>query len=443
MNSGKSELKRNRMLIVFAEKNSPRLSYIIQTLFDSVGLSEWRICFDQGEYISSTGDAFINYSLRRMRIDEMHIVPHSILFEDQVRNISISYNEWNNLKIFFESDGDIPFDIFAAAFYLISRYEEYLPFQADKFNRFPHTYSLAYREKFIDLPLVNMWMKQFLKLMKVKFPDLKYSLPNFQFIPTYDIDIAYRFKRSKLVNIGAFCKAVINFNLSDVRLQANYWLTRTKDCYDVFDWLLKMHFDVKVQAIFFFLVAEKRSRIDKNVQLIQMQQLIKNCEMQNEIGLHPSSQSSKQEILSEEKIALETVTKHSITKSRQHYILLRFPKTYQQLIAAGIKEDYSMGYSTVNGFRASFAHSFNWFDLSSNTCTDLKIYPFCFMDAASFSNKKQNVDEAYKELYKLYNKVKEVNGCFIPVIHNTLLTEEKRIKPWRTAYENFIRNITA
>jgi hypothetical protein len=443
MNSGKSELKKNDMLIVYAEHNSPRLQYILQTLFDSVGLKEWNLCFDHNTYIHCVGDAFINYSSQRIKAEEVHITPHSLLFENDINDISIECSEWNDIKIFFETSGDLPFDIFAASFYLVTRYEEYLPFEADKFGRFPHTASIAYKEQFLDLPLINIWMKKFMEIMKFKFQNIIYSHPAFQFIPTYDIDIAYRYKKNRLLNIGSFCKALIKFNFPDVKLQTNYWLRRTKDCYDIYDWLLKLHTGLKMRAIFFFLVSEKTSRIDRNVQLNKMHSLIGECESDNnEVGLHPSSQSSQENVLWKEKKALELVTQQIIKKSRQHYILLRFPATYKQLIAAGIKEDYSMGYSTINGFRASFIHPFNWFDLSSNQATDLKIYPFCFMDAASFSNQKHSVTEAYTDLQRMYSSVKDVDGCMVIVMHNTLLTEEEKIKSWRTAYENFIRSVT-
>ena len=70
--------------------------------------------------------------------------------------------------------------------------------------------------------------------------------------------------------------------------------------------------------------------------------------------------------------------------SRQHFIRFTLPDTYRQLINAGIKEEFSMGYGSVNGFRASVALPFYWFDLEKNEATSLLVYLFCFMDANSF-----------------------------------------------------------
>src|SRR5690606_1402201 len=95
---------------------------------------------------------------------------------------------------------------------------------------------------------------------------------------------------------------------------------------------------------------------------------------------------------------LETATGSSIKASRQHYIRLRIPETYRQLRKAGIAFDFSMGYGSLNGFRASAALPFYWYDLEKEEPTDLLIFPFCFMEANSYFEQSQNVDQAFEEL---------------------------------------------
>ena len=71
------------------------------------------------------------------------------------------------------------------------------------------------------------------------------------------------------------------------------------------------------------------------------------------LGAHPSYRASKEsDVLHDEK-ALEALTKQKLEKSRQHFLRFRLPATYRQLRAAGIKQEYSMGYSTQTGWRAS------------------------------------------------------------------------------------------
>ena len=40
------------------------------------------------------------------------------------------------------------FDVFSASFYLVSRYEEYLPYVKDMYERFQAENSLAYKHNF-------------------------------------------------------------------------------------------------------------------------------------------------------------------------------------------------------------------------------------------------------------------------------------------------------
>jgi len=81
-------------------------------------------------------------------------------FQHTIDNNPSNVFEINFHKAFFETSGDFSFDIFAASFYLLSRYEEYLPHQKDQFGRYAHTNSLAFREEFLQLPLVNIWIEE-------------------------------------------------------------------------------------------------------------------------------------------------------------------------------------------------------------------------------------------------------------------------------------------
>jgi hypothetical protein len=74
-----------------------------------------------------------------------------IVNETGIHEQKINCSEWKGKKIFFATAGDIPFDIFSAAFYLLSRYEEYLPHELDEYGRYSHTGSIAYKEDFLKI----------------------------------------------------------------------------------------------------------------------------------------------------------------------------------------------------------------------------------------------------------------------------------------------------
>ncbi|MFN2440060.1 MAG: polysaccharide deacetylase family protein [Chitinophagaceae bacterium] len=231
----------------------------------------------------------------------------------------------------------------AAIFYLLSRYEEYLPHQKDMYGRYAHKNALAFQNDFLNQPLVNTWLEHFKRTIKQK---------NSQFSPA----------RGGL----------------------------------------------------------------------------------NKIGLHPSWQSNDQLLLIEkEKNRLENIASKKVSASRQHYIRLSLPQTYRQLIQAGINNDYSMGYGSINGFRASITTSFYWYDLDKEEQTSLLIHPFCFMDANAFFEQKLTAEQAFNEMLSYYKTIKNVNGQMITIWHNTFLGTDRMFKGWREAYEKFIEIVSS
>jgi hypothetical protein len=131
----------------------------------------------------------------------------------------------------------------------------------------------------------------------------------------------------------------------------------------------------------------------------------------------------------------------AVSRSRQHYIRFNLPEGYQRLISAGISEDYSMGYGSINGFRASSASPFYWYDLEKDANTILRIHPFCFMDANSFYEQRQKPQQTYEELMHYLHVCKDVDGTLICIWHNNFLGTAKDFKGWKDIYEQFIAQV--
>jgi hypothetical protein len=144
-------------------------------------------------------------------------------------------------------------------------------------------------------------------------------------------------------------------------------------------------------------------------------------------------------LLKNEKKLFESIIGKQVTRSRQHYIRFTLPDGYRKLIDAGITDDYSMGYGSINGFRASVASSFYWYDLEKEEQTGLKIHPFCFMEANSLYEQKQTPGETLKELMHYYSVCKENNGTMITLFHNHILGSDTLYNGWKEMYLEFIR----
>ena len=109
---------------------------------------------------------------------------------------------------------------------------------------------------------------------------------------------------------------------------------------------------------------------------------------------------------------------------------------------AGITDDYSMGYGSINGFRASVAASFYWYDLAKDQSTSLRIHPFCYMDANAYYEQKQSLKEAEKELQYYLRICQQYHGQLISIWHNNFLGNDKNFKGWKELYQAFIQSLT-
>ena len=65
----------------------------------------------------------------------------------------------------------------------------------------------------------------------------------------------------------------------------------------------------------------------------------------------------------DEKEKLEKVLGEVVDSSRQHFLKLDVPKTYNALINSGFRNDYTMGFAEHSGFRSGTARTHLWFDL--------------------------------------------------------------------------------
>lgn len=426
------------MLLIYTHTVTSRLQYICSFIFKELLDIDYRFTIDS-ENFRTTESPKLNYSNSRISTDEFFVSSHALLFERQVQQQDTRCFTINNYKAFFKTeDGDFPFDFLAASFYLLSRYEEYLPHDKDMYGRYSHENSLAYKEGFLNLPLINIWSQHVGATLLKKFPSINIAPSSFTFIPTYDIDIAFSYKhKGFLRNTGGFLK---NPTLERIKVLTG----KLKDPFDSYSWLNLLHQQYQLQPLYFFLVPQQNGRYDKNIlpHKDAMWRLVKHHAKKYSIGLHPSWQSGDDtSLLKKEKQQLQAMIDNVqavITKTRQHYIRFNLPDSYQQLIEAGFTDDYSMGYGSINGFRASVASSFYWYNLKKETSTNLRIHPFCFMDANSFYEQKQNTHDTFTELLHYLSICKQAGGTLITIWHNNFLGTAKAFIGWKEMYEQFI-----
>jgi hypothetical protein len=432
----------NDAVVVYCVRITSRLEYIFSTLLSAIGITNYSLTSDVSLYTNSVL-AKLNYSTSRLTPCELFINSVDLLFEDGVQDQAIKCGNFKETKAFYKTENsDFPFDIFAASFYLISRYEEYLPYKPDMYGRYAHENSIAFKESFLKEPVVNIWLKQFEQVLLEKHPSLQLSPSAFSFLPTYDIDIAYSYLHKGLLrNAGGMIRSLVRRELAMVQERINVIRGRQQDPFNSYEWLHKLHDEYELKAVYFFLLVGQNKDYDKNILPTKdaLQQLIQQHAVKYDIGIHPSWQSGDKEKLLEKEVGiLKAISGREINKSRQHYIRMNLPRSYRRLIEAGIREDYSMGYGSINGFRASYCLPYKWYDLAREKTTALTIFPFCYMDANSYYEQQYSCEEALEEISRYWDLIKKVNGLYISIWHNHFLGTDKMFRGWREVYEKSI-----
>jgi len=432
------------MLLIYVKKSTSRIKYCFNLVFNEMLGVDYMITTDANEFLNYR-NAKISYARQPVQ-DELFFSSSSLLFETGIINQDIKVAVHDGVKVLFPSriQAALPFDPFAAVFYMVSRYEEYQPYIKDEFGRFDAKESIAYKHGFLQKPVVNLWVEMVKKLIQSRFPDFHFPQKKFKFIPTIDVDNAYAYLHKGIVRtIGGIAKSLVHFNFREIGERIRVLLKVETDPYDSYEFLFNIHEKYNLDALFFILFADY-SVYDKNVpiQNKSFKSLIKSIADNAEIGIHPSFASfEKHEKLKKELLHLSSVVNKEIKNSRQHFLRLGMPGTYRKLIDLDILNDYTMGYAVQPGFRAGICSSFLFYDLDQEEETKLRVHPFMFMDGTIRKYLKLKPSEAMSAIVPLIDEVKAVNGTFISLWHNESLGTSALWKDWFKVYENMISYI--
>lgn len=425
-------------VLVFVPKITPRLSYVFKHIF--VRILNTKVIFTTKieEFVAFNG-VKMNYSKLPMG-NEFFIRSNDLLFEQGINDIEFSISEWETgVPCFFTAGkkSAIPYDIFAASFYLISRYEEYLPHVQDEHERFSVEESLAYQHNFLNRPVVDIWAFKLLDALQEKFPSHEFVKRSFNHISTFDVNQAYIYRSRGVVrSIGGFIIDFFTLELNAFIDRVLVLLKVKKDPYDTYDEIVRLKNVYNTPTVLFFLIS-KVSTFDNNISITKdkYRLLIKSMSDYVKIGLNSSYFTmNKEELLKKEMQKMESIINTPVSRTRQHMLRNHLPETYQNLIDLEVEEDYTMGYSNHLGFRASTCTPFYFYDLDFEIQTPLKIYPFAVNDYALNEGLNLSVKQAFLKVKELYKEVKAVNGTFVTLFHNELLSDYGIWKGWKGLY---------
>jgi hypothetical protein len=426
------------MLLIYTDKITHRTNYIFRLFFGQLLGISFEITADREAFLSHEGPA-ISYSKTPLG-SELFFSANGLLFQRGIEGQEISFLKYADTVAFFPSmhkDSALPFDPFSAAFYLVSRYEEYLPYKLDEYGRFRATDSFSYQKGFLNKPVINSWANAILGKLKECYPGISMKKRKYRFIPTIDIDSAWQFREKGLLRtVGGYLRSLFSAEFMDIRDRTSVLLHVENDPFDTYNEQIKILAEYQLKPIYFVLFGNYGMN-DKNIHVnnLAFQVLVKSLADHAEIGLHASFSSSyKPASLENELNGLSNVLHRDVYCSRQHYLRLNLPYMYRALADLNIREDYSMGYNTFHGFRAGIADPFYFYDLDQDLPTRVKVFPFAFS-----INKFWRPDNAEKLDYirQIIQEVRQVDGTLVGAWDNQALSQYK-ISDWEGGFREIL-----
>lgn len=398
------------------------MQYVMKHIFKRMLLTEVDFTTRVEDFIAHNGPK-LSYAKQPLQ-NEFFIRSTELLFDQGVSDIEIKVSDWDGVPCFFPASEKsvLPYDIFAASFYLLSRYEEYLPHVKDEHGRYPAAESLASKNNFLELPVVDIWVERLRLAMAERFPEMKAVQRAYTFTPVIDVPVIFRYRKRGIIRtIGGTLVDLSRFRFRELFKRFAVLLGLKQDPNNVFDTLTALHKEHGIDALYFFLLADY-SHYDKNVSVYKpvMRTLIKSVADYSIVSLMASYRSFKDpELLRKERRRLINFINRPVKRIRHRFNRLQVPETYREVVEAEFNEDYTMGYPEKVGFRAGTCTPFYFYDISFEEQLPLLVNPVAVIYSALYEY--QNIKRTREKIRQLRQVVKEVNGHFNVVFSNDVL----------------------
>jgi len=427
------------MLLVYSHRISPRLKFSFGHLIKRILGLQVNFTTDAEVFLAHEGPK-MSYTNQPIG-DEFFVHSHRLLFEQGISDLDVHVQNWDETVCFFSRGevSDLPFDIFAASFYLLSRYEEYQPHVPDAFGRFSFRSSLAFKHNFLDQPVVDIWAYKLRDALKIRFPSMVFPNRVFQVQPIIDVPLAYQYKyQGSVRTVNGILNDLIHFRFSFLYARLLVLMNFRKDPFDSFNYLINKQKKFKRRFIVTFLVG-KYSTYDNNLSLNKAAfvALIKSIADYSMVGIKNSYLNllNLAEMKSD-KEHLEAVINRPIVGSRNSYNKLNLPNSYRHLIELEVHRDFSMGYHDAIGFRAGTCTPFLFYDMDFEIQTPLELHSFHVMDASLLSYR--SLLDKQQRLDQLIQTVKKVNGTLVFLVHNYTFGKSDTWQGFRSLFTNFL-----
>jgi len=360
-------------LLVYVPILTPRIKYIFNFIFTEVLQTQVGFTSVLAEFQSSDLPK-ISYANRPVG-NELFFRNVDLLLEHNIARPNMKTTAFGDSIVpFAVSDSTLPFDIFAASFYFVTRYEEYLPHTPDADGCFPARLSLQNKLKLLEIPVIDAWALILKNIIVKRYPTLLFFKKKFHFESLVCMD-----PESGLSGSG-------------FRNGASAWFK-------------------KINSIF-------RGSLTEEARLTEIRDTVNAFE-------EPYTEKSR------------FFYKTTGSEAEDCYGQISLPGSYLKLLKAQVTKDYRMGYARTPGFRAGTCTPFFWYDLQLEKSTHLLIHPIA-INALSLPEKHIHSREILHKWMDILDTVKLLQGHFYIVWHQDQLSPGERGKAVRKLYQDML-----
>lgn len=422
------------MLLIHTQKLTPRISYVFKHICTRILGVEIKFTSAIEEFISHSGPK-LSYGKQPMG-NELFLQSDGLLTQQGFEAFDISVKAWEETKCFFSvsAKSALPFDIFSASFYLLTRYEEYLPHVKDAVGRFPASESLAFKEDFLREPVIDVWAYKFKRILLASFPNLVVIEKKMTVHTLVEARRPFEFKQlGFLRSLTGYAIDLWRFKIRRCAQRAQVMLGFRKDPFNTFNWIINSSRNASSRLSIFFLLGDDVDFMESlNTKRTKFKMLVKYVADYREVGLIFSFAALKDdELLKLEKKRMEEITNRTLLSSMNAQFLISLPDVYRNLVELEVEKDFTMVYENEVGFRAGTCTPFLFYDLDSEIKTPLIVSPLA-MTTNALENKYDS--EINKTFNAVFHSVKEVNGTFSMLFSNTNFSASEKNRIWRTIF---------
>lgn len=339
----------------------------------------------------------------------------------------------------------LQYDLFGLAYWMLSRQEEVGREDLDTHGRFAATASHAYRNGYLERPIVDEWLEVLGQLMERNWPGLRLIRPAACLSVSHDVDSPSRygfatFRKLLRTMVGDVIKRrdIVTASRAPMLWRQCGSRLPAADPSNTFDWIMDVSESQGLKSAFYFICGRtdptKDALYDPEHPAIRA--LMRRIhERGHEIGLHPSYNTylAPAAIAGEaarlRRVCAEEGIKQARWGGRMHFLRWRVGATLQGWEEAGMVYDSSLGYADLPGFRCGTCHEYPAYDPVAEKQSSVRIRPLIAMECTIMAPRYMGLgagSDALAKFRQLRKACEAVHGCFTLLWHNSELESPAR-----------------